>query len=163
MNTGTINNTGDGTIGVCNTETKYTKDDFLKAAQKGEVSMIDAKHVVSLLDEVVKPDEANTFSNRPIPEVISNINQSAIDYLINEIKHDQNVKAKNLKEWNKVFKKAKKMDEIKISDEEIEEAAKQHTFDVFEKEFLNWETYDSYNDFITGAKWYREQLKKNNV
>ena len=32
-------------------ETKYTKTEFLKAAEIGEVSMIDAKHVVSLLDE----------------------------------------------------------------------------------------------------------------
>ena len=30
---------------------KYTKEEFLKAAEIGEVSMIDAKHVVSLLDE----------------------------------------------------------------------------------------------------------------
>ena len=31
----------------------YTKEQFLKAAELGEVSMIDAKHIVSLLDEVV--------------------------------------------------------------------------------------------------------------
>ena len=30
---------------------KYTKEEFLKAAELGEVSMIDAKHIVSLLDE----------------------------------------------------------------------------------------------------------------
>jgi hypothetical protein len=30
----------------------YTKQEFLNAAQAGEVSMIDAKHIVSLLDEV---------------------------------------------------------------------------------------------------------------
>ena len=30
---------------------KYTKEEFLKAAEIGEVSMIDAKHTVSLLDE----------------------------------------------------------------------------------------------------------------
>ncbi|MFY8160493.1 MAG: hypothetical protein ACOVNU_04125 [Candidatus Kapaibacteriota bacterium] len=29
----------------------YTKEDFLNAAKMGEVSMIDAKHIVSLLDE----------------------------------------------------------------------------------------------------------------
>jgi len=28
----------------------YTKEEFLKAAEIGEVSMIDAQHVVSLLD-----------------------------------------------------------------------------------------------------------------
>ena len=31
---------------------KYTKEEFLKAAELGEVSMIDAKHIVSRLDEV---------------------------------------------------------------------------------------------------------------
>ena len=30
---------------------KYTKEEFLKAAELGEVSIIDAKHIVSLLDE----------------------------------------------------------------------------------------------------------------
>ena len=30
---------------------KYTAQEFLKAAEIGEVSMIDAKHIVSLLDE----------------------------------------------------------------------------------------------------------------
>jgi len=30
---------------------KYTKEEFLKAAEIGEVSMIDAKRIVSLLDE----------------------------------------------------------------------------------------------------------------
>ena len=33
-------------------EERYTKQEFLDAAEFGEVSMIDAKHVVSLLDEV---------------------------------------------------------------------------------------------------------------
>ena len=30
---------------------KYTKQEILKAAKIGEVSMIDARHIVSLLDE----------------------------------------------------------------------------------------------------------------
>jgi hypothetical protein len=30
----------------------YTKQEFLDAAEAGEVSMIDAKHIVSLLDKV---------------------------------------------------------------------------------------------------------------
>jgi hypothetical protein len=33
-------------------EEKYTKKEFLDAAEAGEVSMIDAKHIVSLLDEL---------------------------------------------------------------------------------------------------------------
>ena len=32
---------------------KYTVEEFLKAAEIGEVSMIDARHIVSLLDEAV--------------------------------------------------------------------------------------------------------------
>jgi hypothetical protein len=35
-----------------NSKEKYTKQEFLDAAKLGEVSMIDAKHIVSLLDEV---------------------------------------------------------------------------------------------------------------
>jgi len=35
---------------------KYTKEQFLKAAEIGEVSMIDAKHIVSLLDEAVSTE-----------------------------------------------------------------------------------------------------------
>jgi hypothetical protein len=31
---------------------KYTKEEFLKAAELGEVSMIAAKHIVSLLDDI---------------------------------------------------------------------------------------------------------------
>lgn len=30
---------------------KYTKEEFLKAAERGEVSMIDAKHIISRLDD----------------------------------------------------------------------------------------------------------------
>jgi hypothetical protein len=33
-------------------EERYTKQEFLDAAKLGEVSMIDAKHIVSYLDEV---------------------------------------------------------------------------------------------------------------
>jgi hypothetical protein len=35
-----------------NFEERYTKQEFLDAAEAGEVSMIDAKHIVSLLDKV---------------------------------------------------------------------------------------------------------------
>ena len=50
---------------------KYTKEEFLKAAELGEVSMIDAKHVVSLLDEaqiILKGEELYEFveDNRDI-------------------------------------------------------------------------------------------------
>ena len=34
-----------------NEQRGYTKQEFLNAAQLGEVSMIDARHIVSLLDE----------------------------------------------------------------------------------------------------------------
>lgn len=42
---------------------KYTKEQFLLAAQMGEVSMIDARHIVSLLDEVVS--QQNKISTKP--------------------------------------------------------------------------------------------------
>jgi len=35
-----------------NEQRGYTKQEFLDAAKLGEVSMIDARHIVSLLDEV---------------------------------------------------------------------------------------------------------------
>lgn len=38
---------------------KYTKEEFLKAAELGEVSMIDAKHICSRLDEVVGLSQQN--------------------------------------------------------------------------------------------------------
>lgn len=86
---------------------KYTKEDFLKAAELGEVSMIDARHIVSLLDEVTQ------------------------------------------------------LPQQEISDEEIEKKAKQYTFDEYGKfDYVKYDTYDNYNDFIAGAKWYREQLKR---
>lgn len=33
-------------------EERYTKQEFMDAAEAGEVCMIDAKHIVSLLDEI---------------------------------------------------------------------------------------------------------------
>ena len=49
--------------------------------------------------------------------------------------------------------------QTEISDKEIEKQAKQYTFDEYQK-VVDYEKYDTYNDFINGAKWYREQLKK---
>jgi hypothetical protein len=45
-----------------------------------------------------------------------------------------------------------------ISDEEIEKAAREYTFNEYQK-VIDYENYDTYNDWINGAKWYREQLK----
>ena len=36
--------------------------------------------------------------------------QTAVDFLIKEIKNDQFVKSKNAKEWNEIFDKAKEME-----------------------------------------------------
>jgi len=38
----------------------YTKEMFLKAAEKCEVSMIDAKHIMKYIDEYVTPIELPT-------------------------------------------------------------------------------------------------------
>lgn len=43
---------------------KYTKEEFLKAAELGEVSIIDAKHTCSLLEEaklILKGEEVYEF------------------------------------------------------------------------------------------------------
>jgi len=74
----------------------YTKEMFLIAAEKCEVSMIDANHIIKYIDEYVTPIELPT-------------------------------------------------------DEEIEKGADYYSF---------FEDSSAYVDFIEGAKWYREQLKK---
>ncbi|MFY8160504.1 MAG: hypothetical protein ACOVNU_04180 [Candidatus Kapaibacteriota bacterium] len=38
----------------------YTKQEFLNAAEMGEVSMIDARHIVSLLDEARELNKKHT-------------------------------------------------------------------------------------------------------
>ena len=50
----------------------YTKEQILKAAELGEVSMIDANHIVSLLEEVEdshNPDWGRVFRSEPKEEV----------------------------------------------------------------------------------------------
>ena len=44
-----------------NLDERYTKQEFLDAAKFGEVSMIDAKHVVSLLDEAREFNKKNQY------------------------------------------------------------------------------------------------------
>jgi len=55
-------------------------------------------------------------------------------------------------------KEVKKDSFGEISDEEIEKAAREYTFNEYQK-VIDYENYDTYNDWINGAKWYREQLK----
>ena len=50
---------------------KYTKEQFLKAAELGEVSMIDAKHICSLLDEIAPQLPQQEISDEEIEEEIS--------------------------------------------------------------------------------------------
>ena len=42
----------------------YTKEMFLKAAEKCEVSMIDAKHIMKYIDEYVTPIELPSDEDR---------------------------------------------------------------------------------------------------
>jgi hypothetical protein len=50
---------------------KYTKEQFLKSAELGEVSMIDAKHIVSLLDEVIElPQQETLYTEEQVREAI---------------------------------------------------------------------------------------------
>ena len=68
--------------------------------------------------------------------------QTSIDWFIDKLP----IRMKNyLREEIETVRKMHK-DEIEISDEEIEEYAKKNAFQYYE--------------FIQGAKWYREQLKK---
>ena len=52
-----------------------------------------------------------------------------------------------------------KLPQQEISDEEIEKWAKEYTCKEYEKLIFDYENYDTYNDFVNGAKKYREQLK----
>lgn len=45
----------------------YSKKQILKAAELGEVSMIDAKHIVSLLDEVVEKEAEEKEQKSKLP------------------------------------------------------------------------------------------------
>jgi len=55
--------------------------------------------------------------------------------------------------------KSEKPINLEISDEEIEKWAKEYTCKEYEKLIFDYENYDTYNDFVNGAKKYREQLK----
>lgn len=68
--------------------------------------------------------------------------QTSIDWFIDKLP----IRMKNyLREEIETVRKMYK-EEIEISDEEIEDYAKKNAFQYYE--------------FIQGAKWYREQLKK---
>lgn len=50
--------------------------------------------------------------------------------------------------------------QTEISDEEIKKWAKEYTCKEYDRLIFDYENYDTYNDFVNGAKKYREQLKK---
>ena len=60
---------------------RYTKKQFLKAAEAGEVSMIDAEHIVSLLDEVVAADPV---ADQEVQDTIET-QQQLIDLLFGQV------------------------------------------------------------------------------
>jgi hypothetical protein len=72
---------------------------------------------------------------------------TSIEFLFNELWET----SKDKLEWHSILEKAKEMhkQEMEISDEEIEN-------DAFER-FI---TDSGRFGFISGAKWYREQLKQ---
>lgn len=54
---------------------KYTKEEFLKAAEIGEVSMIEAKHIISLLEEAKKVIKSGFDCNRCIHSFMNPFDQ----------------------------------------------------------------------------------------
>ena len=56
-----------------------------------------------------------------------------------------------------------KLPQQEISDEEIEKWAKEYTCKEYQKLIFDYENYDTYGDFVNGAKKYREQLKLKQV
>ena len=61
-----------------------------------------------------------------------------------------------------IIDQAKEMEkqQTEISDEEIKKWAKEYTCKEYDRLIFDYENYDTYDDFINGAKKYREQLKK---
>lgn len=92
--------------------------------------------------------------------------QTAVEWLIEQIKSDHIDKALNGLEWMKIFEQAKEMEReqmasncsrVEISDAEIAISANQYC----EKKPTFYEIQiEKNNAFIYGARWYREQLKQ---
>ena len=58
-----------------------------------------------------------------------------------------------------LFKNYLTSSQTEILDEDIKKWAKEYTCKEYERLIFDYENYDTYNDFVNGAKKYREQLK----
>ena len=99
----------------------YTKEQFLKAAELGEVSMIDAKHICSLLDEVVDVPQQNNDVRE------DDVEQSAVSFLGEKLKgYILCFNGEHQDYFNKTVKEAKEMElkakENTYTEEQVREA-----------------------------------------
>ena len=68
-------------------------------------------------------------------------------------------KIQSLEERIEQLEKTSTSSKTEISDEEIKKWSKEYTCKEYERLIFDYENYDTYNDFVNGAKKYREQLK----
>ena len=66
---------------------------------------------------------------------------TAVEWLINQIKEDQSIKAKSMGEWNTVFEQAKEMEKEQIIDA------------------IDYAYFDEDGNQMTGEEYYNETYK----
>jgi hypothetical protein len=76
--------------------------------------------------------------------------QTAVEYLIQEIKNDVFVHSKSTKEWNHIFKQALAMEKEQIIDAYLKPLSNEYWFQ--KDEILNQESEKYYNETYGGDK-----------
>lgn len=105
-----------------------------------------------LSDGVIPPNSFILSLNREEPIII--IDKEGFKYK-GELIKDSGEIYKLFKE----FLQTSQLPQQEISDEEIEKWAKEYTCKEYGKLIFDYVNYDTYGDFVNGAKKYREQLK----
>jgi len=83
---------------------------------------------------------------------------TAVEWFANQLGITSGTMLEQAKEMEKAATISKK-EMVEISDEEIIKAAFEHCVEIYQK-VSDYENYDTYNDFIVGALWYRKQLRQ---
>jgi len=105
---------------------------------------LDGQSLVSCKDEYAEQYYNETFKNPKKDEItFGDLRDVDVDSY--------------MKGYNKV--KEPTSSQTEISDDEIEKWAKEYTCKEYEKLIFDYENYDTYGDFVNGAKKYREQIK----
>ena len=83
--------------------------------------------------------------------------QTAVDFIKEQLSKNEDIRWRG-SDIDSIYKQAKQMEKEQtvISDEEIEKLADEFAL----KYYTSGVTEDEVSAFVTGMKWYREQLKK---